>query len=88
MSDQYADYFAMSGDRIEPGNRVSFPTYPKGRARGVVEISERVQIVVNGVSRPALAVRTDHGTPFDLPTKNVRLLQRGPVADREQTDGE
>jgi hypothetical protein len=38
MQAEYADYRAVTGERIHPGDLISFATYPKGRARGTVKV--------------------------------------------------
>ena len=73
------DYYAdtdMNGEPVNPGDYVSFKTYPKGTGRGIVVISKREMVVLpDGSKLPALAINSDE-TIYGYVTGGVKKLKR------------
>lgn len=72
------DYHAdtdMNGEPVNPGDYVSFKTYPKGTGRGIVIVSKREMVVLpDGSKLPALAINSD-GTIYGYVTGGVKKLK-------------
>jgi len=63
------------GRQLSPGDCVSFKKYPRGTARGVVIISERVfEPQPDGSRLPALSIRCSDGCVYSLNSRGVRKL--------------
>ena len=76
----YAPEKDKKGNNLKPGDKVSFKTYPKGTARGIVGISPKAKTKHQGEWVPTLVIQA-HGTTYPLNSKGVLKLNESKIGN-------